>query len=268
MERPAWAGPDIDVDKPSPARVYDVHLGGFHNFQVDRDVARKITEVMPELPLILQANRSFLRRAVRHLVEQGITQFLDLGAGIPTVGTVHEIAWRLNPDCRIVYVDVDPVAVAHGRAILQGVDRATAVRGDLRSPEKILDDPQVRELLDFSQPIAILMVAVLHFVPDEDDPAAAIRRYLDAVVPGSYLVISHASLEGKTPQRTEDATEQYRSRVTDFSMRTRAEITDLFTGLELIEPGVVYLTEWHPDPGDETGDPAWTSTFAGVGRKV
>jgi S-adenosyl methyltransferase len=268
MERPAWAGPEIDADRPSPARVYDVHLGGFHNFQVDRDVARKIAEVMPELPQILQANRSFLRRSVRYLVDQGITQFLDLGSGIPTVGTVHEVAWRANPDCRVVYVDVDPVAVAHGRAILKGVDRATSVRGDLRQPEEILADPEVRQLLDLSQPIAILMVAVLHFVPDADDPAAVIPHYLDAVVPGSYLVISHASLEGKTPQRAEDATEQYRNRVTDFSMRTRAEITDLFAGLELVDPGVVYLTEWHPDAGDDTGDPSWTSTFAGVGRKT
>ena len=266
MERPVWVGSDIDVSKPSPARVYDVHLGGFHNFQVDRDVAQRITAVMPELPQILQANRSFLRRAVHYLAGQGITQFLDLGSGIPTVGNVHEIAWRANPECRIVYVDIDPIAVAHGRAILNGIDRATAVHGDLRRAEDILTDTDVRDMFDFSKPIAVLMVAVLHFVPDSDDPASVIGRYLDAVVPGSYLAISHASLEGDEPERAEDATEQFRNNVSAFTMRTRAEITSLFDRVELVEPGVVYLTEWKPDDGDDASDPAWTSTFAGMGR--
>jgi SAM-dependent methyltransferase len=267
VERPAWAGPEIDVEKPSAARIYDAHLGGFHNFQVDRDAAAKIVAFMPELPDIMRANRSFLRRAVRHLVGQGVTQFLDLGSGIPTVGNVHEIAWKANPDCRIVYVDADPIAVSHSRNILGGIDHATAIRGDLRSPQDILGDPETRRLLDFSQPIAVLMFAVLHFVPDDDDPAAVIRSYLDAMVPGSYLAISHASLEGPEPAKAEEATQQFRRSVTDFSMRTRAEITSLFDGLELVEPGVVYLPEWRPDPGDDVSDPQRTSTFAGVARK-
>ena len=268
MERPAWVGPEINLRRPSAARVYDVHLGGSHNFQVDREVARQITEVMPELPEILRANRSFLRRAVRYLVSAGITQFLDLGSGIPTVGNVHEIAWQANPRCKIVYVDVDPVAIAHSRAILSGSDRATAVLSDLRRTEEILADPETQRLLDFSRPIAVLMVAVLHFVPDSDDPASIVRQYLDAVVPGSYLVISHASLEGAAPERAEEATEQFRRRVTDFSMRTRAEITELFAGLDLVDPGVVYLTEWRPDAGEEAGDTKRMSTFAGVGRVI
>ncbi|MEO6084330.1 MAG: SAM-dependent methyltransferase [Umezawaea sp.] len=267
MERPAWASLDIDIDKPSASRIYDAHLGGSHNFQVDRDAAKKIVQFMPELPEILRANRSYLRRAVRYLAGQGITQFLDLGSGIPTVGNVHEIAWQANPDCKIVYVDVDPVAVAHSQAILSGSERATAVHGDLRQPKGILDNPEAQQLLDFSQPIAVLMVAVLHFVPDSDDPIGVIRQYLDAVVPGSYLAISHASLQGSSPKQAEDATRQFRSSVTDFSMRTRAEITDLFTGLELVEPGVVYLTEWRPDVGDEVRAPERMSTFAGMGRK-
>lgn len=267
MERPAWVGPHIDVDKPSAARIYDAHLGGSHNFQVDRDVAAHIVAAMPELPDILRANRSFLRRAVRYMAAQGISQFLDLGSGIPTVGNVHEIAWRANADCRIVYVDVDPVAVAHSRLILDGVERATAVRADLRQPATILEDSEVRRLLDFSQPIAVLMVAVLHFVPDADDPAGIIRQYLHATAPGSYLAISHASLEGNEPERAEGATEQFQRRVSDFAMRTRAEIAGLFDGVDLVEPGVVYLPEWRPDEGDDVGDAAWTSTFAGVGRQ-
>jgi SAM-dependent methyltransferase len=268
MERPAWVGPDIDIDKPSAARIYDAHLGGSHNFQVDREAAQKIVAIMPELPDILRANRSFLRRAVRYLVGQGVTQFLDLGSGIPTVGNVHEIAWHADPECRIVYVDVDPIAVAHSRAILSGSDRATAVLGDLRQSKEILTDPEVKRLLDFSRPIAVLMVAVLHFVPDSDDPTGIIREYLDAIVPGSHLVISHATLEGAAPERAQDATAQFRRSVTDFSMRTRAEITTLFAGLEPVGPGVVYLTEWHPDSGDEVGDPKRMSQFAGVGRKL
>ncbi|MEU4447541.1 SAM-dependent methyltransferase [Actinosynnema sp. NPDC050801] len=267
MERPAWVGPDIDLSRPSPARVYDVHLGGAHNFQVDREAAERIAAVMPDLPRILRANRAFLRRAVRHLVDQGVTQFLDLGSGIPTVGNVHEVAWAVNPDCRIVYVDVDPVAVAHSAAILGESDNATAVQGDMRRPHDILNHPETRRMLDLTRPVGVLMFAVLHFVPDSDRPAEIIRRYLDAVVPGSYVAFSHASLEGGA-DKAEEATEQFRSRVTDFAMRTRAEIADLFACVELLDPGVVYLTEWRPDAGDEDDDPKRTSTFAGVGRKT
>ena len=267
MERPSWASPDIDVNRPSAARIYDAHLGGFHNFQVDREAAAKIVAFMPELPDILRANRSFLRRAVSYLVDQGVTQFLDLGSGIPTVGNVHEIAWKANPDCRIVYVDADAVAVSHSRNILTGIANATAIQGDLRAPQTILGDPEIRRLLDFSQPVAVLMFAVLHFVPDEDNPAGIIGSYLDAMVPGSYLAISHASLEGPEPEKAEEATQQFRRSVTDFSMRTRAEITGLFDGLELLDPGVVYLPEWRPDAGDDIGDARRTSTFAGVARK-
>jgi SAM-dependent methyltransferase len=265
---PSWAPGGVDYDRPSPARVYDAHLGGFHNFAVDREVARRIAEVMPELPEILRANRSFLRRAVRYLLGAGITQFLDLGSGIPTVGNVHEVAQQANPASRVVYVDIDPVAVAHGEALLAGDDRTVAVQADLRQPEQVLSDPRVRHLLDFDQPMAVLMVAVLQFVADADDPAGIVARYLDAVVPGSYLVVSHASQEGPTPGRVEEATEAYSRTVTDFWLRSRAEVTALFAGTELVDPGVVYLTEWHPDSPEDVGeDPGRMSIFAGVGRK-
>jgi hypothetical protein len=268
MERPVWVGAEIDMSRPSAARVYDAHLGGSHNFQADREAARRIVEFMPELPDILRANRSFLSRAVLYLVNQGITQFLDLGSGIPTAGNVHEIAWQANPDCRVVYVDIDAVAVAHSRALLRGFDNATAIQGDMRRPQEILNNAQTREMLDFARPIAVLMVAVLHFVPDSDDPRGIIDQYLDAVVPGSYLAISHASLEGAEPSRAEEATQQYRRSVTDFTMRTHAEITDLLAGVRLVDPGVVYLTEWRPERGTDTSDAARMSTFAGVGRKI
>jgi hypothetical protein len=268
VERPSWVPDRVDWDRPSPARVYDVHLGGFHNFAVDREVARRITEVMPELPEILRANRSFLRRAVRYLVDAGITQFLDLGSGIPTVGNVHEVAQRANPACRVVYVDIDPVAVIHGEALLAGNDRALAVQADLRRPEQVLTGPRVRSLLDFDQPMGVLMVAVLQFVSDADDPAGIVSRYLDAVVAGSYLAVSHGSQEGAAPSRAEEATEAYSRAVTDFWLRSRAEVAAFFAGTDLVEPGVVYLTEWHPDSPEEIGqDPSRMSTFAGVGRK-
>jgi hypothetical protein len=254
------------MSRPSAARVYDVHLGGSHNFQADREAAQRVVQFMPELPEILRANRSFLRRAVLYLVDQGITQFLDLGSGIPTVGNVHEIAWKANPDCRIVYVDIDPVAVAHSRLILREFDKSTAILGDLRRPQEILNNPETREMLDFTRPTAVLMVAVLHFVPDSDDPHGIIGQYLDAVVPGSYLAISHASLgDTRATSSDEDAIRQYRRSVTDaFTMRTRDEITDLLAGVELVDPGVVHVSEWRPDPGDVVRDIG----LAGVGRKI
>jgi hypothetical protein len=268
MELPEWAPATIDYTKPSPARVYDVHLGGFHNFAVDREAAEQVRRFMPELPLIMRANRSFLRRAVGLLVDLGVRQFLDLGSGIPTVGNVHEVAQKVDPRCRVVYVDLDPVAVAHGREILAGNLAAVSVRGDLRQPEAILADDVVRGLLDLTQPVAVLMVAVLHFVADDDDPAAIVARYREATVPGSYLALSHASLEGGTPDRASTATQEYTSRVADFYMRGRSQIAEFFDGFELIDPGVVYLTQWRPERPEDIGvDPRWTSTFAGVARR-
>jgi hypothetical protein len=190
---PDWVPEDVDWRKPSPARVYDAQLGGAHNFEVDREVARQVAKVMPELPALLRANRSFLRRSVRFLIEAGITQFLDLGSGIPTVGNVHEVAQAIDPACRVAYVDIDRVAVAHGRRLLAGNPNAVARRGDLRLPETVLADPAVRATLDFGRPVAMLMVAVLHFVADADRPAEIVRRLLAEAVPGSYLVLSHGT---------------------------------------------------------------------------
>jgi SAM-dependent methyltransferase len=265
--RPRWAPDGVDLSRPSPARVYDVHLGGSHNVAADREAASQVTRFMPELPLILRANRSFLGRAVRFLVDAGVTQFLDLGSGIPTVGNVHEIAQRADPNCRVVYVDIDPVAVAHGRHILADNANAAAIEGDLRQPNQILAAAEVRALLDFTRPLAVLMVAVLQFVDDSDDPAGIVAQYRDAVVSGSYLAVSHASWEG-LPGRAEEATEAYARRVSDFWLRSRAQVTGFFDGWRLVGPGVVYLTEWRPDAGETGGyRPEWTSTFCGVACK-
>lgn len=266
MEETSWAPEGIDYSKPSPARVYDVHLGGFHNFEADRVAAEQVRAYMPELPLILRANRAFLRRAVEFLVAQGVRQFLDLGSGIPTVGNVHEVAQAADASCKVVYVDIDPVAVAHGQEILAGDARAVSVLGDLRDWSAIINNSQVRELIDFSAPLGVLMVAVLHFVDDADDPAGIVRGYADAMTPGSYMVLSHATLEGGVEGAVE-ATQEYTRRVADFYMRGRAQLGRLLEGLTLVDPGLVYLTQWRPDVEEPRSDPSWTSTYAAVARR-
>ena len=266
-----WAPAEIDIERPSPARIYDYHLGGAHNFAVDRQAAEQIAAIMPELPLIMRANRAFLFRAVRFLIDAGIRQFLDLGSGIPTVGNVHEIAQKAVPGARVVYVDMDPVAVAHSQALLAGNDNAAAVQADLRDVPLVLAAPQVRRLIDFSQPVGVLMVAVLHFVPDRDDPHGIVARYRDAVAPGSHLVISHAaaSEDEQAPAGADAATAVYSRSVTEATLRTRAQVTGLFAGFELIEPGVVYVTQWHTDAaaGGQAEPPQRLAQLVGVGRK-
>jgi S-adenosyl methyltransferase len=268
VDRPAWAPVEIDIQRPSPARIYDYHLGGSHNFAADRQLAEQLATIMPDLPLIMQANRAFLMRAVRLLADAGIRQFIDLGSGIPTVGNVHEIAQRAAPGSRVVYVDVDPVAVAHSRALLAGDDTVAVIRGDLRDVPLVLAAPELRRLIDFSRPVGLLMVAVLHFVPDRDDPAGIVRRYRDAVASGSYLVLSHAAAteDGPAPVGAELATATYSRAVAEAALRTRAQVAGFLTGFEPVEPGVVYVNEWHPEAGPE--NPARRlAQLVGIGRK-
>lgn len=267
VERPSWAPSAIDLDRPSAARVYDYYLGGSHNFAVDRAMAQEAIGLWPELPQIMQANRAFLRRAVRFLAGEGIGQFLDIGSGIPTVGNVHEVAHGMRPDARVAYVDVDPVAVAHSRAILGADARTTVVHADLRQPERILADPGLRGLLDLNQPVALLLVAVLHFIPDADDPAGIITRLGEALAPGSYLVLSHATHEGQ-PERTAIHQQLYARTRTPMTMRSAAQVSALFDGFALIDPGLVYLPLWRPDPAEDPEErPERFTGLAGVGRK-
>jgi SAM-dependent methyltransferase len=270
MERPNWAPLDVDVNQPSISRIWDWFLDGSHNFAVDREVATEMLALMPEGPQMAQANRAFLRRAVRMCVRSGITQFLDIGSGIPTVGNVHEIAQLADPTCRVVYVDVDPVAISHTRQILAGNERATVVRGDFRRPDEILAADELRRMLDFDQPIALILVAVLHFIHDSDDPAGIIRRFHDALVPGSHLVIAHGSrdTEGMPRENLHSAREMYQRSVAQVSLRSQAEVTDLFAGWNLLPPGVVWIPHWRPDDPILTTDPFLPNAgYAGVGRK-
>lgn len=252
-DRPAWAPPQLDLDHPSAARVYDYLLGGSHNFRADREVGDRMLALAPEAREAAQANRAFLRRAVRYLTEIGIRQFLDIGSGIPTRGNVHEIAQRYAPSSRVVYVDIDPVAVAHSQAILAGDPNSAAVSEDLRRPGRIVDNPQVRKLLDFEEPVAVLLLAVLHFLPDAEGPANIVARLRDAMVPGSYLAISHAAWPPHVTPTVMQARHTYDQTATPLILRTPQQVQSLFSGFELIEPGLVTAAKWRPE---EAGSPA------------
>jgi S-adenosyl methyltransferase len=190
-ERASWVPASVDVTVPNAARVYDYALGGYHNFAADREFMQRAEVSWPGLGLLAHANRAYLGRVVRFLVDAGIKQFLDIGSGIPTVGNVHEVAQPIAPGVRVVYVDIDPVAVAHGQEMLAGNPDADAVQADIRRPDEVLDHPVVQELLDFSEPIGLLLIAVLHFVPDADDPAGILAGLRSRLAPGSYVAISH-----------------------------------------------------------------------------
>jgi ribosomal protein L11 methylase PrmA len=215
-----------------------------------------------------QANRAFLRRAVRYCLANGVRQFLDIGSGIPTLGNVHEVAHQADPEARVVYVDIDPVAVEHSRALLLGNDRAAVVHEDLRNPEAILHSAEVRALIDFDRPVALLLVAVLHFMPDEDGPHGIIKRFADAMAPGSLLVLSHGAKDAREDV-AETATELYVQTRTPGVPRGRAEVERFFESFPPVEPGVVWAPLWRPDstprPGD---DPARSCIYVGVGRKA
>lgn len=270
MERPAWVPQGIDISVPSVSRIYDYYLGGSHNFEVDREAARKAMEFMPGLPKIMQANRAFMRRAVRFAIDEGVTQFLDIGSGIPTFGNVHEVARSADPDAKVVYVDHDPVAVAHSKAVLEGNDKATIVAADLRGPRQILDSPEVRGLLDLERPVGLLLVSVLHFLEDDDKPFAAVAELTDALAPGSVVVVSHAAYAGiPLPQEQVAGTVGvYKDIRNPLVMRTEEEIAGFFAGYDLVEPGLVPMGNWRPECPAGQEDPYAMSGFAGVGRKA
>jgi len=245
---PDWLPEDIDPTIPSSARVYDYILGGFNNFEADRVLADRIAANVPGAVEGARANRAFLRRAVTFLVaEAGITQFLDLGSGIPTAGNVHEVAQLLDPEVRVAYVDIDPVAVSMGKKALADNPHATAIRGDLLDVEKILADPEITGLIDFTRPVAVLVLSVLHFVPDEADPGAIIARIGQELIPGSFLAISHFCSGGGPPGLTERAVNLSRQMPTASTPRSQAGIEGLFDGFDILDPGVVDVASWRPD---------------------
>ncbi|MFI6173351.1 SAM-dependent methyltransferase [Nocardia sp. NPDC051052] len=267
MTRPSWAPEGIDLDRPSASRVYDYFVGGMHNFEIDRMLARQIEEFTPGVGETMRANRDLLRRCVRFLVDAGITQFLDIGSGIPTVGNVHEVAQAVNPSARVVYVDIDPVAVAHSRAILDGNPAAIVVQADIGQPDTILSDPEVAKLLDFDKPVAVLMLGVLHFVAEHADPAGCVARLRDAIAPGSYLAITHATADGQ-PDEVLEAQKLSGRTSTEIVLRAKPEIAAFFQGWTVLEPGLVHLPLWRPDNPSDVGDyPERSGAYGALARK-
>lgn len=268
-ERPEWVPADLDLERPSAARMYDYLLGGFHNFEIDRKVAEEAIQAFPGTVLAARINRSFLRRSVEYLASNGIAQFIDIGSGIPTVGHVHEIALQKNPDARVVYVDIDPIAVAHSESILQHNANAGIIMADARNPERILTHELTRRLIDFDKPAAVLFVAILHFLVDEEEAQAVIGAFIEGLPAGSYAVVAHPTLD--------DAPEDLRARYAAIGTkahlstkhRTRQEIEKLLRGLDLVEPGLVYAPLWRPETPKDLGldQPEHSLSFVAVGRK-
>jgi hypothetical protein len=264
----------IDVNTPNVARVWDYQLGGKDNFAADRQAAEQINEAMrranaPDGHVVAWENRRFLQRAVRYLAaEAGIRQFIDIGAGLPTQGNVHEVVHEVAPDARVVYVDYDPIVVVHGQALLTGSDQTSVVRGDLRQPREILQDAEVRSRLDFDQPIAVLLIAVLHLLTPDDDPNGVVAHIREALAPGSYLCLTHATRQTHQGAASTLTSEFQRLRVTTPILpRSKDEIMSFFDGFELLEPGLVFPARWRPEADEDEAATGAEWMFAGVGRK-
>lgn len=257
---------DLRIDRPSPARMYDYFLGGKDNFQVDRDAADQLDEVAGRGTTFTVAweNRRFLQRAVACLAEAGIDQFVDIGAGLPTQGNVHEIAQRANPAARVAYVDNDPIVISHGRALLANDKTTRVLTADMRDPQTILAAPGLAGLIDFSRPVAVLFVAVLHFVRDEEDPYGIVETFRAAMAPGSCLVLSHVATDGLSAELLARNEHVYERSTSPSRPRSRDEIARFFDGLDLLEPGLVRPGQWRPGAGQET---ATRFMYAGVGTK-
>jgi hypothetical protein len=282
MTDTAWMKPDPDggtgrepvdlrTDLPHPARVYDYLLGGKDNFAADRDAAEQGMKANPAGRTPPRENRAFLQRAVRYLAaEAGIRQFLDIGTGIPTAPNVHQVAQAAAPDARVVYVDNDPIVLAHARALLTGTPEGMTeyIDADLRDIDQILESPQLRETLDLNQPVALLLIAIMHFVPDSANPYALAARLLDALPSGSYLALSHLTGDFD-PTAWEAVAAIYRKTGVDMRVRSRAEIERFFDGLELVEPGLVVLPHWRPDADAASPPPdVEVAVYGGVARKA
>jgi hypothetical protein len=259
-----WVPEGIDTGLPSAARLYDYLLGGGHNFAADRALGEKFLLAQPNARAIARLNRAFLRRAVLFMIDQGVRQFLDLGSGIPTVGNVHEIAQKAAPDTRVVYVDYEDIAVAHSRMMLEHDPLATIVQEDLTDARAVLAAAERTGLLDFTRPMGLLAVGVLHFVPDTRFPGDVLAAYRDAIAPGSHLALSQFTSDLQ-PAEMAGIVEVMKESMNPMFPRTHAQITTLFDGFELVEPGLVALPLWRPE-GITDDDPAKAGIFAGVGR--
>ncbi|MCX4744802.1 SAM-dependent methyltransferase [Kitasatospora sp. NBC_01287] len=246
-----WPSIDLRMDVPHSARVYDYLIGGKTNFEADRTAAHASVEAWPALPVSMRTTRTFMQRAVRHLTEQyGIRQFLDIGTGIPTSPNLHEIAQAIAPEARVAYVDNDPIVLTHARALMSSTPqgRTCYIDADLRDVDSILDAPRLREVLDLSRPVALSLIAIVHFVLDKDDPQAIVRRFMDELAPGSFLALT--VFTGDTdPVGVGGVSREYNARGIPLQVRDKAEATAFFDGYDLLDPGVTLVHQWRPDQG-------------------
>jgi S-adenosyl methyltransferase len=258
-----WPPADLRLDRPTPARMYDYFLGGKDNFAVDREAAERVKQAIPNTYEIVWENRFFLQRAVRYLAEAGIDQYIDLGTGLPTQGNVHQIARQVIPDARVVYVDNDPIVLSHGRSLLANSPGTTVITADMREPHAILGNSDLQALIEFSRPVAVLFVAVLHFIRDSENPAGIVSAFREAMAPESYLVLSHLTTEGPPPDAVARTVEVYEKATSPIVFRTSHQIAQLFDGFTLQRPGLVRPWQWHPEPTD-TMHTKWL--YAGVAK--
>ncbi|BFU47399.1 SAM-dependent methyltransferase [Krasilnikovia sp. MM14-A1004] len=257
----------VDPEQPTGARVYDFLIGGHHHFAADRAAAETVLDAMPQVPQVMRANRSFLRRAVDVVAAEGIQQFLDLGSGIPIADNVHDVARRTHPDARVVYVDIDPVAVAHTRTMLADDTNADILRADLTDPDAVLADPVVRRLIDLTAPVCLLFVAVAHHVADTTTLLHALAAYRDAVPAGSYLIMSHLT-DDCDPRAVDRARQAYNKAVAPLVLRSRGEFAQMLHGWQLMDPGLTYSGQWRPDSDDpEANEVASRCVLTAAGYK-
>lgn len=267
--QPAWSSSAVSLDKPSVARIYDYVLGGYHNFEIDRQTADKFASFFPDLALTARVNRAFLRRAASFINRQGIDQFLDLGSGIPTVGNVHEIVRQHNPSARVVYVDIEPVAIAHSGAILADDPNVAAILADVRQPQDILDHPRTRALIDFTRPVGLFAVAIMHYITDDDEASRVIATFKDALPSGSFLTVGLWTYDDAPADVIEKYAQMNKALPMPGRPRSRAMIESYFDGFEFVEPGLVHSPLWQPEgPNDLILDePERSVTWVGVARK-
>ncbi|MER5211587.1 SAM-dependent methyltransferase [Streptomyces sp. NPDC002838] len=259
----------IDTGKPHPARMYDWYLGGKDNYPVDEAMGRQMLALDPRVPVMARVNRAFMHRATRWLAEQGVRQFLDVGTGIPTEPNLHRVAQQIAPEARVVYCDNDPIVLAHAAALLRGTEEGATeyLQADVRDPEAILEG--AKKVLDFGRPVALSLIALLHFVSDEAGAHELVRRLLSELPSGSFLVVSHATADF-TPEESKAATEKLKAAGVTLALRSREEFTRFFDGLELVEPGVEVPHRWHPQLGEPVPgqDDGVIPGYGAVGRKL
>ena len=274
MSNTEQAPPGVDIGRPSVARMYDYFLGGTDNFEVDRVAGERVRQDMPEATDAVWANRGFLQRSVRWLAQHGIRQFIDMGAGLPTMNNTHDAAQAVAPDARVLYADNDPMVRVHANKLLEGSSGTAFITADFRDPDSLFGNAAAREAIDFSEPVGLLVVALTHFIPAEDDPAGLIRQYMDRLAPGSYLGLSAATSDRQGDRVLETLEEEYSKSSASVHLKTYAEVERFFDGLELVEPyegagrKLAYIGEWGAEDPDEADSDGSRWAYCGVARKT